>query len=293
MTDDAVPSVVVGIATRNRAALLGKAIASAQSQSHRPLRIAVVDDASDDETPQVRDRFPGVAWRRLERPSGHVVARNLLMLNAEEKYFVSLDDDAWFLKGDEIALAVAYMQRHPRTGAVAFDILSSDESSERRPRATTPVGIFIGCGHVLRLSAVKAIGGYRPFPGLYGAEEKDLSLQLLDRGYDIVRLDGVHVWHDKTPMVRDLVQQHRSGVCNDLSLTVRRTPAALLGTALTWKFIRHLTFAWRNRLIGPCLLGFADFFGQLRSIWVSRQPVKAATLARFRALSGRQKPTIA
>ncbi len=292
MTDDAVPSVVVGIATRNRAALLAKAIVSVQNQSHRPLRIAVVDDASEDGTPELRDRFPGIAWRRLERPSGHVAARNLMMLSANEKYFVSLDDDAWFLEDNEIALAVAHMEQHPRTAAVAFDILSPERSSERRRGTATPVGIFIGCGHVVRLSAVKAVGGYRPFPGFYGAEEKDLSLQLLDRGYDIMRLDGVHVWHDKTPMVRDLVQQHRSGVCNDLSLTVRRTPAALLGTALTWKFIRHLVFARRNRLVGPCLLGFGDFLGQLRSVWASREPVSVATLARFRALSRPQKPPI-
>ena len=291
MTGNAAPSVVVGIATRNRAALLSKAIESAQNQSHLLLRVAVIDDASDDETPKLRECFSNVQWHRFDRPYGYVTSRNVLMLGANDKYFVSLDDDAWFIEGDEIALAVEHLERHPRTAAIAFDILSPDRRNARPRGSVTQVGMFIGCGHVLRLSVIRAIGGYRPFPGLYGAEEKDLCLQLLDQGHDIVRLDGVHVWHDKTPVARDIPRQHRSGVCNDLSLTVRRAPTALLCMALVWKLVRHLAFAWRSKLVVPCLLGFGDFLRHLRPIWASRQPVGAATLARFRALSQSQ-PTL-
>jgi glycosyltransferase involved in cell wall biosynthesis len=285
MTDKTMPSVVVGIATRNRAALLSKAIESAYAQSHRPLGVAIIDDASDDDTPDLRARFPAAAWQRWDVPEGYVRARNAMMLNAHDTYYVSLDDDAWFLKGDEIAVAVAHLEQHPHTAAVAFDILSPDRPKERKRGAVTAVGTFIGCGHVLRLSAVRALGGYRPFPGSYGAEEKDLCLQFLDKGYDIVRLDGVHVWHDKTPLVRDLARQHRSGVCNDLSFALRRTPSGLLGPALAWKAGRQITFAMSHRLVGACLLGFGDFLSHLRLVWASRDPVKAATLARFRALS--------
>jgi GT2 family glycosyltransferase len=292
MRDNAAPPVIVGIATRNRAALLSKAIESAYNQSHRPLRVAVVDDASEDETPKLRDRFSDVQWRRFDHPHGYVTSRNILMLGANDEYFVSLDDDAWFVEGDEIALAVEHLESHPRTAAIAFDILSPDRRNARLRGSVTQVAMFIGCGHVLRLSVIRAIGGYRPFPGLYGAEEKDLCLQLLDKGYDIVRLDGVHVWHDKTTLARDIRRQHRSGVCNDLSLTLRRAPALLLCIALAWKLSRHLLFAARTKLVVPCLLGFGDFFRQLRPIWASRQPVGAGTLARFRELSRSQQTLV-
>jgi GT2 family glycosyltransferase len=288
MMDETLPSVVVGIATRNRAALLNKAIESAQSQSHRPLRLTVIDDASDDETPKLRECFPTAEWRRSDGACGLVASRNILMLGANDKYFVSLDDDAWFMEGDEIALAVEHLERHPGIAAIAFDVLSPDRSKPRARGSVTQVGMFIGCGHVLRLSVVRKIGGYRPFPGLYGAEEKDLCLQILDRGYDIVRLDGVHVWHDKTPMDRDIPKQHRSGVCNDLSLTIRRAPSSMLCVALVWKLLRHLMFAVRNRLVGSCLLGFGDFVRQLRPIWKSREAVRVRTLARFHSLSHSQ-----
>src|SRR5437762_12405020 len=48
------------------------------------------------------------------------------------------------------------------------------------------------------LSAAREVGLYEANPGSYGVEEKDLCLRLLDAGYKIVKLSGVHVWHDKT-----------------------------------------------------------------------------------------------
>src|SRR5436853_1462944 len=113
--------------------------------------------------------------------------------------------------------------------------------------------MFVGCGHVLRLSAVREVGGYEAVPGSYGGEEKDLCLRLLDAGYQLVKLPGVHVWHDKTLVARDLVAQHRSGVCNDLVLTLRRTPTLLLPVALLVKLYRHWRFSLSHGLTEPCL----------------------------------------
>src|SRR5262249_51037374 len=145
-------SVVVGIATHNRVGELRKAIASALDQSHAPLRIAVIDDASSDQTPALCDEFRTVSWERWDQVQGYVRARNTMMLGAAEDYYVSLDDDSWFIRGDEIAIAIDFLERHPDTAAVAFDILSPDRPQpiSRGPRQS--VAMFIGCGHVLRLS---------------------------------------------------------------------------------------------------------------------------------------------
>ena len=67
--------------------------------------------------------------------------------------------------------------------------------------------MFIGCGHVVRLAAVHAVGVYEPAPGSYGGEEKDLSLRLMDAGYAILSLPGVHVWHEKTSIARVVPKQ--------------------------------------------------------------------------------------
>jgi glycosyltransferase involved in cell wall biosynthesis len=279
------PSVVVGIATHNRAPVLPKAIRSALTQSYRPLRVAVIDDASTDDTPTIRERFPTVAWTRWQANRGHLAARNKMMLEAGDKYFVSLDDDAWFLRGDEIALAVDFLERNPGTAAIAFDILSPDrpEPTARGPCIAVPA--FVGCGHVLRLSVVRKIGGYIPFPGTYGAEERDLCLQLIDSGHAIVQLVGVHVWHDKSDLARDVSRQHRSGVCNDLAFAVRRVPLYLLPPTLVWKFAAHFIFALRKGLLRPALQGMGQFLGAWAGIWRARRPVRRASIRIFRSLT--------
>ena len=279
------PSVVVGIATHNRADVLRSSIQSALCQSHAPLRVAVIDDASTDQTPDLRHEFKTVSWERWEQGQGYVRARNKMMLTATEDYYVSLDDDSWFIFGDEIAIAVDFLERHPKASAIAFDILSEDHPQQVSRGARKSVAMFIGCGHVLRLSVVKEFGGYAEFPGSYGAEEKDFCLRLIDAGYQIVKLGGVHVWHDKSALARDLQRQHCSGVCNDLVFTLRCVPLGFIAPILIWKISRHFVFAVRTGFLRPCLQGFRDFVFVAIDVWRTRHPVRLSSMVRFRTLS--------
>jgi GT2 family glycosyltransferase len=278
------PSVLIGIATRDRADDVVKAIASAQAQSFRPARIAVIDDASRDDTAALPPRFPDVSWQRRDRAQGHVRLRNELMLTAAEDYFASLDDDAWFVAGDELAVAIDYLERNPKVAAVALDIVSPDRPDVRARQPAHPAALFIGCGHLLRLSAVKSVGGYAEAPGLYGSEEKDLCLRLIDAGYSIVAMDGVHVWHNKTARARDPARQHRSGVCNDLVFETRRCPAVLLAPVLAWKTMRHVIFSLRHKLLRAGLCGIAQYLGSFGEAWRSRRPVRLPAYRHYVAL---------
>jgi GT2 family glycosyltransferase len=276
--------VVVGIATHNRAELLRTAIRSALDQSHRPLRVAVVDDGSTDETPMLQGEFPTISWERVDHAQGHMRARNRMMLNASEDYYVSLDDDAWFLAGDEVALAVDVLDASPNVAAVAFDIISPDQPIPGKRGSIAEVPLFIGCGHVLRLSAVKEMGGYCEFPRAYGAEEKDLCLRLIDAGYRVVKLNGVLVWHEKSVVARNLASQYASSVCNDLIFVVRRVPLALLPPVITYKLALHILFAVRHGLIGSCLRGLSAFAATSVNAWRTRHPVRLSSLVRYQLL---------
>lgn len=278
----ALAKVLVGIVTRDRASILLKAVESALAQPFT--RVSVIDDGSRDETSSLSNKLPSVEWITWPTSRGHVAARNYWVNQAKEEYFVSLDDDAWFERGDEVGIALAAMKADEKIGAIAFDILSPDRPDHQARSGQERVSSFIGCGHMLRLSAVKEVGGYSEFPGFYGAEEKDLCLRLMDAGYQIVRLNGVHVWHDKTPLAREIPIQHRSGVCNDLVMTVRRTPLWLLGPALLSKLYRHLSFGLSHNLLRPALSGFALFLKKLPEVWSSREPVRASTLRTFMRL---------
>lgn len=282
------PNVVVGIVTRDRATVVRKAVESALAQSFPNLAISVVNDGSVDATGAIAAEYPAVNWSDHSTSRGCIAARNDLMARVSGDYFVSLDDDAWFLNGDEIRVAVNYLEAHPKVAAIAFDILSPDRSSTRDRAQPRGVPAFIGCGHIVRLAAVRAAGGYVNTPGTYGSEEKDLALRLMDAGYNIMLLPGVHVWHDKSTVARVIPDQHRSGVCNDLAMTLRRSPLLVLPFALLAKFYRHFAFSWRHSLTRPCLQGFGLFARSVPVIWRSRNPVKLATLRTFLRLSRSQ-----
>lgn len=278
-------TVCLGIVTRNRSDILPNALISVLAQGYPNLKVAVIDDGSSDATPELRAKFPEVDWSRRSSALGYVSARNEMMARQGSKYFVSLDDDAWFLHGDEIAIAVEFLENNQSVAAIAFDILSADHPRPAPGGGARQAAMFIGCGHVLRLSAVREVGGYEPVPGHYGGEEKDLCLRLLDAGYKIMKLSGVHVWHDKTTVARHVPTQHRSGVCNDLAMALRRTPATLLPAAILVKFYRHTKFSIHHGLMRPCLEGFALFIQSIPAIWHSRRPVRAATLQAFMRLA--------
>jgi len=277
--------VVIGIITRNRANVVTKAIESALAQDFPNTRVVVFDDASTDETAELSKRYPSVAWRRSSHVQGYLALRNLLMKESAADFFCSLDDDAWFLSDDVLSAGVSYLAQHDSVAALAYDIVSPDKPDVRPRLSPFPINIFIGCGHLLRLRPVRKAGYYIAGPGWYGGEEKDLCIRLLDSGHQVMKLPGVHVWHDKTTIARDQRVQYSSGVANDLALTLRRTPIGVLPIALAGKVFQHLGFALRNRLLPSCFNGFRLFFGHLGELWHSRRPVKLATLRTYRRLS--------
>lgn len=270
--------VLVGLTTRNRAHLLPKAVASALAQDYPALQVTVVDDASTDATPALAAQFPAVEWVRHDTLRGYRANRHALMQRAGFDYYVSLDDDAWFLRRDEISLAVARLEAEPAVAGIAFDILSPERPSPVPRAAPRTVAMFIGCGHVLRLSAVQAVGGYARVPGAYGTEEKDLALRLADRGFRIELLPGVHVWHEKAWSERDWFPLHRSGVCNELFMTMRLCPWPDLAFVLPAKIASFARY-WlrRPQFLLPGLAGLADALAALPRAEAMRAPVRRAT----------------
>ncbi|MCA1761452.1 MAG: glycosyltransferase family 2 protein [Cryomorphaceae bacterium] len=234
--------VCVGITTKNRASVVGKAIDSALNQSYDNKEVIVFNDGSTDGTKDLENHFPKVKWIHSEKSIGIVNARNTLMNSTDADYFVSLDDDAWFLEGDEIEIGVKYMESDPNLGCICYDILQNKTLRFRKVDRTEPIesNIFVGCGYMHLLKAVRDVGSYIQFPLPYGHEEKDLSIRMLDAGYRILFLPGVHVWHEHTGMERNAMEQARSFLINDLIFQFRRVPLIYLLPVLVNSMIRKL-----------------------------------------------------
>lgn len=273
--------VLIGITTRNRAAILDKAIQSALDQDYPYKEVAVFDDASTDETPSLRERFPQVTWYRVEHQQGYLPARNQLMRETDAAFYFSLDDDAWFIQGDEISVGMELLKANPEVAAIAYDILSPDSPKLQPRTAPYKTHMFIGCGHLLRLPAARKVGFYIPSPGFYGSEEKDLCVRLLDCGGEVLYLPGVHVWHDKTMQARDIPAQHSSGVCNDFVFAFRRCPFPMILWLLPGKLVSHLRFATAHNLLRPCLAGVIKFFTSIPRLIETRRPVSRATFIEY------------
>jgi len=177
------------------------------------------------------------------------------------------------------------MEASPAVAVLAFKILSNDLRKEiKRGNVIVETNNFIGCGHMLRVSAVKSVGCYAVNPGYYGGEEKDLCIRLMDKNFSIIRFPEVEIWHDKTNIARDLLKQFRSGVCNDLVFAYRRIPGIILLPILLYKFFSNFRFALfseKRQFVKPCLQGMYDFFKFLFSGKVNRKAVKLSTYRKF------------
>jgi GT2 family glycosyltransferase len=273
--------VLIGITTQNRVAILPQAIQSALDQDYPDKEVAVFDDASTDATPELRARFPQVSWYRVEEKQGYLPARNKLMSETDAELYFSLDDDAWFIQGDEISQGVKLLTERPEVAAVAYDILSPDRPEPVERSAPYATHMYIGCGHLLRLSAARELGYYTPSPGFYGSEEIDLCVQLLDRGHEILFTPGVHVWHEKATMSRDSSAQLSSKVCNDLVFAYRRCPFPVVLWFVPGKALSHFRSAFSYGTLRPCLQGYLMFLKSLSGVASTRKPVSWTAFREF------------
>jgi GT2 family glycosyltransferase len=280
-------SALIGIVSKDREHILPKALSSAIGQDYRPLSVAVFDDCSSDNTRALKKDYPDVQWEFSAETKGYLFARNKFMRETEADYYCSLDDDSWFQEPSSLKNAIAFLSENPEVAVVAFDILSPDRPKGLARTAPYEVANFIGCGHVLRLSAVKEVGFYDVNPFYYGSEEKDLCIKLMDRHYKIMLMPGVTVWHDKTNVARDERKQNMSVVCNDLVFFYRRSPMLYLLPGLILKIINMIKFAAfykRAYLLKSTLKGISAFFGLMLASKIYRKPVKVPTFQKYFAM---------
>ncbi len=277
--------VCIGITTKNRGEILQKAIKSALAQSYVNKQVLVFDDGSTDLTRSLPDKFPQVKWMRADKSIGLLEARNRMMKDCGADFYVSLDDDAWFLKGDEISVAVEHMKKNPRTAAISFDVLQKDTKRFMEVERSEEIesNVFIGCGHMLRLNAVEEVGYYVPFPLRYGHEEKDLCIRLIDRGYAIFFMPGVHVWHDYTSVERNFRKQRYSFIVNDLIFPFRRVPLQYFFPVMMNNILRKLRSKQDDKDLTKKAIG--HFFKLIPSQYKYIKRVKPKSYRKYRALS--------
>lgn len=121
------PLVSILIPALNAEPWIAQCIDSALGQTYTPVEVIVVDDGSDDRTPEVVQTFgPRVSLVRTEHRGGNA-ARNTLLANARGEWVQYLDADDFLIR-DKIEIQIRKIAADPDLDVVCSPVILSDES---------------------------------------------------------------------------------------------------------------------------------------------------------------------
>lgn len=176
------PLITFLISTYNRRLVLLRTLAELHEISRRCGLITqtiVVDNASTDGTADaVHSQFPDVELIRQTKNTG-ACAKNAGLAVSSGAFVMFLDDDSYPTVGSVRRMVQHFLTDHT-LGAAVFNVTLPDGSQE----SSAYPSVVIGCGTGFRRAALAQVGGL-PTDFFMQAEEYDLSLRLLDRGWSI------------------------------------------------------------------------------------------------------------
>jgi len=298
---DSKPIVSFVIATYNRRGDLEEAIASVLDQQYRPIEIVVVSNSTETEAEatlfESGGRFDGEPVRYLHYPErmGVPKARNIGYEHADGEFLVTLDDDAiladpgaterllsLFNDHDDVA-AVAFQSRSYYTHEPLLNEIPSPPDFELPPTERMRVSTFCGVGNALRQEAVLDVGAFAD-DFVYGFEEQDLSIRLLDEGYDILYAPSVVVFHKKSSKGRlPEIETRINRIENRMRIAIRNLPwRYVLLTVLLWSVYGLVS----SRLHpGPLVRVYRRLYAQRETLLSERTVVNGDTIALLKARS--------
>ena len=183
-------------------------------QNYKHIEIIVVDNGSADNTAEmIKTKLPQVKLIALKENIG-VAAYNKGFEQAQGKYIVILDDDS-FPETNAIPRMVEEFEKNPQLGIVAFDVRNyydyrktniNPEGCEEHQHDETEVPryqmAFNGAGVGIRKTCLQEVGGYPGEFFLYW-NEQDLSIRVLNAGYQIQWFPGIISLHKYSPSNRE------------------------------------------------------------------------------------------
>ncbi len=161
------------------------------------IEFVVFDDGSIDGTYEyVKNNFPLIKIHRNLISKGYLFCRNKMLNKTKAAYAISLDDDAHFVTKNPLESIRNHFEQNATCGLIALRIfwgLESPIKTVSNEEAERVKG-FVGCAHVWRMRAWKAIPNYPEWFIFYG-EEDFAAFQLFKNKWEIHYLPEVLVNH--------------------------------------------------------------------------------------------------
>lgn len=271
--------VSILIPTFRRCAMLAETLNSLRRCEPLPSEILVMVDYGDRETrTSLEPLFPDVRWIEAKERLGPGGARNVLVARASHPYLVSFDDDSYPVDKDFFAVVVDLFGKYPEAGIIGGGAIVHD--GEFLPLRTGEIRYateFVGCGVAIRRAAFLETRGYLPLELAYGAEEVDVSLQLLDKGWKILSSGALRVRH-RTSRAHQATPEVTSAHIRNIALVGYLRYPRLLWSLAAAQVGRRVIWSLRNGRSAGVAHGLVSI---PRSLWrhrSQRAPVKARVI---------------
>lgn len=211
--------VSVIVITYHRNQFLQSTIASIYAQEDIPglFELIVIDNGGDAVVPPCPHEDLSVRVVNPERNLGVAGGRNLGMKLARGRYLIFIDDDAVWHDTHDMVRFLSRFEEDPACACIAVKVVNAqtgeidqrllpapDKSRLLRSAAPSETPYFYGCAYAVRALAIAEVGMY-PERLVYGMEELDLSLRLVEAGYTIIFDPTIAVLHYTARSGRDFV----------------------------------------------------------------------------------------
>ena len=216
----------------------------------------IVDDCSPMPDIKAIPSWKNIHYIRLEKNQGQAFARNIAIEKSINPYVISLDDDAWFEDAiPSLTQLDELFRQYPDAGCIMFNI-----ATPHTPYSSVVTGtrlpLHVTCGCAYRRVALEQIDGFSGF--LHSqAEESDISIRLLQKGWNIYFAREIKVFHNFIPGNRSLSWYYKSRhntIRNDLLIVLMYYPGLLILPFLAGKYLSHIRYIIRNGVsVGPSL----------------------------------------
>ena len=157
-------TVSVVICTYNYERFLGECLESVLRQTHPPSEIIVVDDGSDDNTPEAVRRFEGVRYLRQDN-SGKAAAFNQGFAAATSEIICHLDADDYWVP-EKLERILTLFRANPSAGGAVHEVFRVNGEGIRLNTQLPSQGATHAC--LLTLDDLEDVGFLYPLPGARG-----------------------------------------------------------------------------------------------------------------------------
>jgi glycosyltransferase involved in cell wall biosynthesis len=188
------PLVSVVTPVYNGARYLREALESLFAQDYEPFESIVVDDGSEDGTPEIAKSFPVVYLRQENQ--GAAAARNTGISLARGEFVAWLDSDD-LIPPDKLSVQAGHLVEHPELGCVVgrqeimLEGVEAPEWLMRDPIYGDLDGIPL-VSAMVRKAVLDELGGFDPTFGF--AEDRDLFIRMREHDVKIAVLPEIMVY---------------------------------------------------------------------------------------------------